>query len=113
MRILTDFTGKGYRMIIELPYQSLAAYETDLKKELRGDGWKEWYAQFQSFVESSEREILKQVIREFGIKHEVSESLIPNSLCSPCFLVFFVTRNYFLITKNTKKHGEHKEGKTF
>lgn len=61
-RILTDFTGKGYRMIIELPYQSLADYETDLKKELGGEGWKDWYAQFQSFVEASEREILKQVI---------------------------------------------------
>ena len=62
MRILTDFTGMGYRMIIELPYPTLAAYETDLKKELGGEGWKEWYVQFQSFVESSEREILKQVI---------------------------------------------------
>ena len=61
-RILTDFTGKGYRMIIELPYASLAEYENDLKKELGGEGWKDWYAQFQSFVESSEREILKQVL---------------------------------------------------
>ncbi|MGZ5189522.1 MAG: hypothetical protein ACXWCZ_00810 [Flavisolibacter sp.] len=61
-RILTDFTGMGYRMIIELPYASLSEYETDLKKELGAEGWKEWYAQFQSFVESSEREILKQVV---------------------------------------------------
>ena len=29
-RILTDFTGEGYRLIIELPYAALAAYEADL-----------------------------------------------------------------------------------
>lgn len=27
MRILTDFTGEGYRLIIELPYASLAGCE--------------------------------------------------------------------------------------
>lgn len=40
-RILTDFTGEGYRLIIELPYATLADYEADLKKELGGTGWKE------------------------------------------------------------------------
>jgi hypothetical protein len=60
-RILTDFTGEGYRLIIELPYATLADYEADLKKELNGTGWKEWYEQFKALVRYSEREILKQV----------------------------------------------------
>jgi len=61
-RILTDFTGEGYRMIIELPYLTLAEYERDLKKELGGQGWNEWYERFKSHVERSQREILKQVM---------------------------------------------------
>ena len=60
-RILTDFTGEGYRLIIELPYATLADYEAELKKELSGTGWKEWYEQFKTLVRYSEREILKQV----------------------------------------------------
>ena len=60
-RILTDFTGEGYRLIIELPYASLAGYEADLKKELEGSGWTEWYAKFKALMRYSEREILKQV----------------------------------------------------
>ena len=28
-RVLTDFTGEGYRLILELPYSSLAEYEAD------------------------------------------------------------------------------------
>ncbi len=61
-RVLTDFTGEGYRLIIELPYVSLADYEADLKKELGGNGWKEWYEKFKQLVRTSEREILKQVM---------------------------------------------------
>ncbi len=60
-RILTDFTGEGYRVILELPYASLADYEADLKKELDGEGWKEWYEKFKPLVRFSEREILKLV----------------------------------------------------
>ena len=60
-RILTDFTGEGYRLILELPYTTLADYEADLKKELGGSGWKEWYERFKTLVRYSEREILKQV----------------------------------------------------
>ena len=60
-RILTDFTGEGYRLIIELPYATLADYESDLKKELGGTGWKEWYEKFKPLMRFSEREILKQV----------------------------------------------------
>lgn len=61
-RILTDFTGEGYRLIIELPYATLADYETELKKELGGTGWKDWYEKFKALIRYSEREILKQVM---------------------------------------------------
>ena len=61
-RILTDFTGEGYRLIIELPYATLADYEADLKKELGGSGWTEWYEKFKALIRYSEREILKQVM---------------------------------------------------
>lgn len=61
-RILTDFTGEGYRLIIELPYATLADYESDLKKELSGTGWKDWYEKFKALMRYSEREILKQIM---------------------------------------------------
>ena len=59
-RILTDFTGEGYRLIIELPYATLADYETDLKKELGGTGWKDWYEKFKALIRYSEREIISR-----------------------------------------------------
>jgi hypothetical protein len=60
-RILTDFTGEGYRLIMEMPFATLAAFETDLAKELNEAAWQEWYANFKPLVRFSEREILKQV----------------------------------------------------
>jgi hypothetical protein len=60
-RILTDFTGEGYRLIYELPYSTLAEFETDLKRELSAADWKEWYDKFKPLVRHSEREILKVV----------------------------------------------------
>ena len=61
-RILTDFTGEGYRLIIELPYATLTDYETELKKVLGGTGWKDWYEKFKALIRYSEREIMKQVM---------------------------------------------------
>lgn len=61
-RILTDFTGEGYRLIIELPYRTLADYEADLQRELGGANWKDWYDRFKPLVRFSEREVLKQVM---------------------------------------------------
>ena len=61
-RILTDFTGEGYRFIIELPYSTLEEFESDLKRELSAAEWKDWYDKFKPLVRHSEREILKQVM---------------------------------------------------
>ena len=60
-RILTDFTGEGYRLIFELPYSNLAEFEADLKRELSAVEWREWYEKFKPLIRYSEREILKQI----------------------------------------------------
>ena len=60
-RILTDFTGKGYRLIFESSYATLADFERDLAKELNADLWREWYERFKPLIQSSEREILKEI----------------------------------------------------
>ncbi|MGX7668729.1 hypothetical protein [Flavobacterium pedocola] len=60
-RLLTDFTGEGYRLIFEFPYKTLADFETDLAREMNAAEWKDWYERFKPFVRHSEREILKQV----------------------------------------------------
>ena len=61
-RILTDFTGEGYRFIMELPCETLAEYETTLQKELSTPGWRDWYVKFMPLVRFSEREILKLIM---------------------------------------------------
>jgi len=58
-RILSDFTGRAYRLIFENQYESLAAYEKDLNEGMRTKEWQEWYEQFKQHIESSEREIMK------------------------------------------------------
>lgn len=60
-RILTDFTGTGYRLIFESYYSTLADFEKDLAQELNAELWKEWYEKFKPLVQSSEREILKEI----------------------------------------------------
>ena len=60
-RLLTDFSGQGYRFIMELPFATLADYEKALTEELNAQEWKTWYEKFKPLVRYSEREILKQV----------------------------------------------------
>lgn len=60
-RILTDFSGEGYRMILESPYRSLGDFEIELKRELNSEGWHDWYEEFKKLIRQSEREILKQI----------------------------------------------------
>jgi hypothetical protein len=61
-RVLTDFTGDAYRLIFEEGYNTLADYEKSLSQEMGTDEWQQWYAQFKQHVESSHREILKQIM---------------------------------------------------
>ncbi|MDB5230899.1 MAG: hypothetical protein JWN76_1704 [Chitinophagaceae bacterium] len=63
LRILTDFTGDGYRFIIEQPAEDLADFERKLKEELSQPAWGEWYQKFMPHVQSSHREILKVIMQ--------------------------------------------------
>lgn len=62
MRILSDFTGDSYRLIMEEDQKSLADYESALSKGMGQKDWQDWYEKFKQHVESSHREILKQVM---------------------------------------------------
>jgi hypothetical protein len=61
-KVLSDFTGDAYRLIFEEGYDSLAEYEQSLQQSMNNADWKKWYEKFKPLVESSNREILKQVI---------------------------------------------------
>ncbi len=60
-RILSDFTGDSYRMILETGYDSLADFEKELASDMAKGEWQSWYAKFKEQVTSSHREILKLV----------------------------------------------------
>jgi hypothetical protein len=72
-RMLTDFTGEGYRLILESPFRSLGDWETELKREMTSSGWSEWYEQFKQLIRNSEREILKHVGSEYGAATKEAE----------------------------------------
>jgi hypothetical protein len=61
-RILSDFTGDSYRLILEEGFDTLADYEQHLQTSMGGYEWKQWYEQFKLHVARSYREILKQVV---------------------------------------------------
>lgn len=60
-RILTDFTGPSYRLIMEMEFESLADYEERLTSIMSTDEWRDVYGKFVPYVESSYREILRVV----------------------------------------------------
>lgn len=62
LRVLSDFTGDSYRLIMEESYNTLADYEQSLSSGMNEAEWKIWYEKFKPHVETSHREILKQVI---------------------------------------------------
>jgi predicted ester cyclase len=61
-RVLTDFTGESYRLIFEEGYDHLGDYEISLNSSMHTEEWQNWYERFKPHVESSHREILRQVI---------------------------------------------------
>lgn len=61
MRVLTDFTGDSYRLILEAGFDSLLEYETALSGGMSDPEWQQWYKRFMDHVESSHREILKEI----------------------------------------------------
>lgn len=61
-RVLSDFTGHSYRLILEDGFDTLADYENQMVRVLNNPEWRTWYDRFKPFVVSSQREILKLVI---------------------------------------------------
>jgi hypothetical protein len=62
VRVLSDFTGDAYRLIMEESYASLADYEESLSGTMKEKDWQQWYEKFKPHVESSHREILKLIM---------------------------------------------------
>jgi hypothetical protein len=62
MRMLTDFTGDSYRLIMEEGFDSLGEYEKSMSTGMNEKDFQQWYERFKPLVESSYREILKQVM---------------------------------------------------
>lgn len=61
VRVLSDFSGGSYRMIMEGGFESLASYEAALTSVWNQPEWRDWYDRFKQVVISSEREILKLI----------------------------------------------------
>ena len=61
-RLLSDFTGDSYRLILEQGFNTLADYEQHLQSSMSGYEWQQWYEKFKQHVDRSHREILKEVV---------------------------------------------------
>jgi hypothetical protein len=62
VRVMSDFTGDAYRLIMEENFASLADYEESLNSALKEKDWQQWYEKFKLHVKSSHREILKLIM---------------------------------------------------
>ncbi len=62
LRVLSDFTGDAYRLIMEGGYDTLADFEKSLGGSMSQKEWQQWYEKFKSHVSSSHREILKLIM---------------------------------------------------
>ena len=62
IRVLSDFTGDAYRLIMEGSYDKLVDYEKWLGGSMDEKEWQQWYEKFKSHVNSSHREILKLIM---------------------------------------------------
>jgi hypothetical protein len=60
-RMLADFTGDSYRLILEMEHETLGKYEQIMQDSMGNKDWKDWYENFKQHVESSHREILRLV----------------------------------------------------
>ena len=60
-RLLSDFTGDAYRVIMETGYDSLADFEKELSADMSKPEFQEWYKKFVEHVISGHREILKVI----------------------------------------------------
>lgn len=61
-RVLSDFTGGAYRLIMEMEFKSLSEFEKELGADMSKPEFQEWYKKFVEHVISGEREILKSIM---------------------------------------------------
>ncbi len=62
VRVLSDFTGGAYRLIMEISFDSLSDFEKELSRDMSKPEFQEWYKKFIEHVNSGEREILKVIM---------------------------------------------------
>ena len=61
-RMLSDFTGDAYRVIMETGFDSLSDFEKELSTDMSKLEFQEWYKKFVEHVQSGHREILKVIM---------------------------------------------------
>ena len=53
MRLLTDFTGDSYRLVLEAGFNSLLEYETALSGGMSDPEWQQWYKRLWSMLKAA------------------------------------------------------------
>jgi hypothetical protein len=56
-RALMDVSGAFYTLVLEIPAESLGAYEKAHAQIAKDEKWQKWYAGFIPLIESGSREI--------------------------------------------------------
>jgi hypothetical protein len=59
VRLLTDITGRGYSLVLELSYETFAELEPSKCSLTKLEGWPAFYQQFIPLCEYSERKQFK------------------------------------------------------
>ncbi len=60
-RLLTDLVGTSYTIVHELQFESLSAFEQEMKKVTGSAEWRAWYDTFVPYCEMGSREIYNLV----------------------------------------------------
>jgi len=61
MRVLTDVVGDFYTVVFESTFESLAEFESSLKRFMPNAEWQELYAKIAELTESGYREVFNVV----------------------------------------------------
>ncbi len=56
-KVMTDFTGPSYTMVMESEWKSFTEMEGSLKQTFADKDWQQWYQKFMPLVDSGSREI--------------------------------------------------------
>ena len=60
-RLMTDLVGTSYTLVHELQFDSLSAFEQEMRKVTGSPEWRAWYETFLPYCESGSREIFNVV----------------------------------------------------